>query len=67
MIDAIVTIYGWLSFVYSVPAFNNLPEETLLKISDVLEDATYKRGEYIIRQGAKGDTFFIISRYVVLY
>lgn len=23
---------------------------------------TYKYGEYIIRQGARGDTFFIISR-----
>ncbi|XP_022645370.1 cGMP-dependent protein kinase, isozyme 2 forms cD4/T1/T3A/T3B-like isoform X2 [Varroa jacobsoni] len=52
----------YADFLKSVPAFNNLPEETLLKISDVLEDATYKRGEYIIRQGAKGDTFFIISR-----
>ena len=42
--------------------FMNLPEETLIKIADVLEEYSYKEGEYIIRQGAVGDTFFIISR-----
>ena len=30
--------------------------------SDVLEEVTYKAGEYIVRQGAGGDTFFIISK-----
>ncbi|KAL6427875.1 hypothetical protein ACFW04_008364 [Cataglyphis niger] len=46
----------------SVPIFKNLPEETLIKISDVLEETFYNNGDYIIRQGARGDTFFIISR-----
>ena len=50
------------SFLKSVPSFMNLPEETLIKIADVLEEYSYKEGEYIIRQGAVGDTFFIISR-----
>jgi len=50
------------SFLKSVPSFKNLPEETLIKIADVLEEYSYKEGEYIIRQGAVGDTFFIISR-----
>lgn len=50
------------SFLKSVPSFKNLPEETLIKIADVLEEYSYKEGEYIIRQGAIGDTFFIISR-----
>ena len=40
----------------------NLPEETLIKIADVLEETVYKEGEYIVRQGAGGDTFFIISK-----
>ena len=31
-------------------------------ISDVLEETTYKAGEYIVREGAGGDTFFIISK-----
>jgi cGMP-dependent protein kinase len=55
-----------LFFLYSreqsVPIFKDLPEDTLIKISDVLEECYYKKGDYIIRQGARGDTFFIISK-----
>lgn len=46
----------------SVPIFKKLPEDTLIKISDVLEECSYHKGDYIIRQGARGDTFFIISK-----
>jgi len=52
----------YTAFLKSVPSFVNLPEETLIKIADVLEETKYEEGEYIIRQGAIGDTFFIISR-----
>merc|ERR1711970_1692959 len=52
----------YTAFLKSVPTFANLPEETLIKIADVLEEYSYKEGEYIIRQGAVGDTFFIISK-----
>jgi len=52
----------YTAFLKSVPTFVNLPEETLIKIADVLEEYSYKEGEYIIRQGAIGDTFFIISK-----
>ena len=52
----------YTAFLKSVPTFVDLPEETLIKIADVLEEYTYKEGEYIIRQGAIGDTFFIISK-----
>ncbi|KAL3877721.1 hypothetical protein ACJMK2_035386, partial [Sinanodonta woodiana] len=45
-----------------VPTFKNLPEETLSKIADVLEEAHYNTGDYIIRQGARGDTFYIIAK-----
>lgn len=48
--------------VDSVPIFKDLPEDTLIKISDVLEETHYQNGDYIIRQGARGDTFFIISK-----
>ena len=76
--------------LFSVPTFINLPEDTLIKIADVLEEVSnhsksplprhthirgcryesifysaqtaYKEGEYIVRQGAGGDTFFIISK-----
>ncbi|XP_033608588.1 cGMP-dependent protein kinase, isozyme 2 forms cD4/T1/T3A/T3B isoform X3 [Cryptotermes secundus] len=52
----------YTDFLKSVPIFKNLPEETLTKISDVLEETFYAPGDYIIRQGARGDTFFIISK-----
>ncbi|XP_060576647.1 cGMP-dependent protein kinase 1-like [Ruditapes philippinarum] len=49
-------------FLKSVPSFKNLPEETISKIADVLEETHYNNGECIIRQGARGDTFYIISK-----
>ncbi|XP_014217289.1 cGMP-dependent protein kinase 1-like [Copidosoma floridanum] len=52
----------YTDFLKSVPIFKNVPDETLIKLSDVLEECYYKNGEYIIRQGARGDTFFIISK-----
>lgn len=50
------------TFLKSVPTFSNLPEDTLIKIADILEESTYKPGDYIVRQGAAGDTFFIIKK-----
>merc|ERR1711962_1594736 len=52
----------YTAFLKQVPTFKGLPEETLIKIADVLEEYTYKEGQCIIRQGAIGDTFFIISK-----
>jgi len=62
MRTAMVRQSEYTKFLKSVPTFVNLPEETLIKIADVMEETTYKEGEYIIRQGAMGDTFFIISK-----
>ncbi|GIY09501.1 hypothetical protein CEXT_454211 [Caerostris extrusa] len=55
----------YTDFLKSVPTFRRLPEDMLIKIADVLEETSYKDGEYIIRQGARGDTFYIISRGMV--
>ncbi|XP_007895192.1 cGMP-dependent protein kinase 1 isoform X4 [Callorhinchus milii] len=52
----------YMDFLKSVPTFQNLSEEILSKLADVLEETHYENGEYIIRQGARGDTFFIISK-----
>uniref|UniRef100_A0A671SA53 cGMP-dependent protein kinase n=1 Tax=Sinocyclocheilus anshuiensis TaxID=1608454 RepID=A0A671SA53_9TELE len=52
----------YMDFLKSVPTFQGLPEEILSKLADVLEETHYSDGEYIIRQGARGDTFFIISK-----
>jgi len=62
MRTAMVRQSEYTTFLKSVPTFVNLPEETLIKIADVMEETTYQNGDYIIRQGAMGDTFFIISK-----
>merc|ERR1719295_1980825 len=62
MRSAMVRQSEYTTFLKSVPTFVNLPEETLIKIADVMEETSYQNGDYIIRQGAVGDTFFIISQ-----
>ncbi|PAA54822.1 hypothetical protein BOX15_Mlig009136g2 [Macrostomum lignano] len=52
----------YIDFLSSVPAFKELPDETLSNLADVLETDHYPDGEYIIRQGAKGNTFYIIAK-----
>ncbi|XP_018080561.1 cGMP-dependent protein kinase 1 isoform X2 [Xenopus laevis] len=52
----------YMEFLKSVPTFQGLSEEILSKLADVLEETHYDSGDYIIRQGARGDTFFIISK-----
>lgn len=51
-----------MAFLKSVPTFKDLPDETLSKIADVLEEVQYRADDYIIRQGGRGDTFYIISK-----
>ncbi|XP_031552697.1 cGMP-dependent protein kinase 1-like isoform X1 [Actinia tenebrosa] len=51
-----------MDFLKSVQLLKDLPEAYMLKIADVIEEAFYEEGEFIIRQGARGDTFFIIKR-----
>ncbi|XP_053195535.1 cGMP-dependent protein kinase 1-like [Scomber japonicus] len=51
----------YTDFLRSVPSFQTLTEDVLSKLADVLEETHYSDGDYIIRQGATGDTFFIIS------
>lgn len=62
MRSGIIRQEEYKDFLKSVPTFMNLPDETLIKIADVLNESCYKMGDYIIRQGARGDTFFIISK-----
>ncbi|XP_049819329.1 cGMP-dependent protein kinase, isozyme 1-like isoform X2 [Aethina tumida] len=50
-----------IGFLRSVPLLAKLSNEVLAKIADVLEVEFYPAGAHIIRQGASGDTFFIIS------
>ncbi|XP_030624578.1 cGMP-dependent protein kinase 1-like isoform X3 [Chanos chanos] len=51
----------YMELLRSVPSFKALTEDVLSKVADVLEETHYSDGDYLIRQGATGDTFFIIS------
>ncbi|CAI4227860.1 unnamed protein product [Auanema sp. JU1783] len=50
-----------MSFLSKVSIFEHLTEDRIAKIADVLDQDYYAGGHYIIRQGEKGDTFFIIN------
>lgn len=52
----------YIDFLKSVPIFRKLSIDTLAKLSDRIEEMEYPDGEYIVRQGARGDTFFIIQK-----
>uniref|UniRef100_A0A3B3BDB5 Uncharacterized protein n=1 Tax=Oryzias melastigma TaxID=30732 RepID=A0A3B3BDB5_ORYME len=51
----------WEFIGRSVPWFQPLPEGVLCRLADALEETVYSDGEIIVRQGAPGDTFFLIS------
>ena len=57
-----MTFFCIFDIFCSVPSFKNLAEETMIQITDALEELHFVNGEYIIRQGARGDTFYIIAK-----
>ncbi|XP_044930601.1 cGMP-dependent protein kinase 2 isoform X2 [Mustela nigripes] len=50
------------TFLRSVSLLKNLPEDKLTKIIDCLEVEYYDKGDYIIREGEEGSTFFILAK-----
>uniref|UniRef100_A0A8C5B7G2 cGMP-dependent protein kinase n=1 Tax=Gadus morhua TaxID=8049 RepID=A0A8C5B7G2_GADMO len=50
------------NFLRSVSLLANLPEDMLSKIVDCLEVEYYDKGEYVIREGEEGSTFYIIAQ-----
>uniref|UniRef100_A0A1A8V565 Protein kinase, cGMP-dependent, type II n=1 Tax=Nothobranchius furzeri TaxID=105023 RepID=A0A1A8V565_NOTFU len=50
------------SFLRSVSLLADLPDDKLSKIVDCLEVEYYDNGEYVIRQGEEGSTFYIIAQ-----
>jgi CRP-like cAMP-binding protein len=49
------------SFLHKVPILQSLDQVELRKIADALTETIFLDGEYAVRQGEKGDRFFIIS------
>ncbi|XP_033108165.1 cGMP-dependent protein kinase 1-like isoform X2 [Anneissia japonica] len=50
-----------IQFLKSIPLLKNLSSEYLMKLADSLDVDFFPEKEYIIREGTKGDTFYIIS------
>ncbi|KAH0615794.1 hypothetical protein JD844_026306 [Phrynosoma platyrhinos] len=50
------------NFLRSVSLLKNLPEDKLSKIVDCLEVEYYDKGDYVIREGEEGNTFFVIAK-----
>ncbi|XP_034025863.1 cGMP-dependent protein kinase 1 isoform X3 [Thalassophryne amazonica] len=51
-----------MELLSSVSFLQSLPRDVIMKMSDLMEEMHYGKGDYIIRQGATGDTFYIISK-----
>ncbi|XP_029295480.1 cGMP-dependent protein kinase 1 isoform X2 [Cottoperca gobio] len=51
-----------MELLSSVPFLQSLPEDVIMNMSDLMEETHYSEGDYIIRQGATGDTFYIIGK-----
>ncbi|KHJ86363.1 hypothetical protein OESDEN_13891 [Oesophagostomum dentatum] len=50
-----------MNFLSKVSIFENLSEDRISKMADVMDQDYYAAGHYIIRQGEKGDAFFVIN------
>ena len=50
-----------MNFLKIVPLLSELPQNILSKMGDVLEQEVFQAGEYIIREGTSGDTFYILA------
>jgi len=50
-----------LKFLKAVPLLKNKPDEVLNRLSDAFELQSFILGDYIVRQGTSGDTFYIIT------
>lgn len=49
-----------LDFLKTVGLLQDVPEPKLMKVADALEEELFNKGDYIIRQGTHGETFYIM-------
>ncbi|KRX28207.1 cGMP-dependent protein kinase egl-4 [Trichinella nelsoni] len=50
-----------MNFLRDVPLFKNLSEDRISKLADSMDLDYFTEGTYIIREGEKGDLFYIIT------
>jgi CRP/FNR family cyclic AMP-dependent transcriptional regulator len=51
---------GGVEILAGVPLFAGLSTRHLKRIRDIAEEARYMAGAFLVKQGAEGDTFFVI-------
>ncbi|CAK8686339.1 unnamed protein product [Clavelina lepadiformis] len=51
----------YVRLLKTVDKLKSLSDNKLMRIADCLEEATFQRGDYVIRQGDSGDTFYVIK------
>ncbi|CAF0735498.1 unnamed protein product [Adineta steineri] len=51
-----------LELLKNIKTFESVREDILSKIADAVDQVSYADGECIVRQGAKGDTFYIVAK-----
>lgn len=54
------TIPERVAFIRKIHLFSGLSEDDLKDVAEALVDETYKNGETIIKQGERGDTFYVL-------
>ncbi|XP_017323124.2 cGMP-dependent protein kinase 1 [Ictalurus punctatus] len=59
--SSVLRITQSVDVLRSVPLLCTLPEDNLIKISAALQECHYSDGDYVVRHGAPGDIFFIVS------
>jgi cGMP-dependent protein kinase len=62
MKNGLVKRAEYMDILKNIPNFSELPEDTISRLADVLDEGNYENGQYIVRQGARGDTFYIITK-----
>ncbi|VDM43390.1 unnamed protein product [Toxocara canis] len=50
-----------MAFLHKVSLVKSLDEDKISKLADALDQDYYAGGSYIVREGERGDTFFIIN------
>ena len=56
----LISLFAFFQAIHKVPLLKRLGEQTNAKLAEVLEEESFKKGEYIVRQGEYGETFYII-------
>lgn len=50
-----------ITFLKSIQLLHSLPNDILAKIADVFKIEFYYGGDYVVKHGIPGDTFFVIN------